>query len=67
MNEYLTEDQKILCDCDRPVLPPCVLTLLFTPEVNGVTFLLLLRSWLEIYTPATLWKFQSTLPLYAKA
>ena len=38
MNDYLTEDQKILCDCDRPVLPPCVLTLLFTPEVNGVTF-----------------------------
>jgi len=27
-----------LCDCGRPVLPPCVLTLLFTPEVNEVPF-----------------------------
>ena len=31
--------RRFLCDCDRPVSPPSVLTLLFTPELKGVTFL----------------------------
>ena len=30
--------RRFLCDCDRPVSPPSVLTLLFTPELKGVTF-----------------------------